>query len=539
MHRWQKFRASAASIQQPWKGDKQKIHNLRGFRRTAATGYCASRPGGNAAFVFGLCPLLRFPASPTSKPLTHGSEQFLGGKLTRTLASDNRIPEGAPMANESTVSIQQAERVDHQLVRGIGIPALNANIISSTIGAGIFVIPATVAKGLGSAAPLAFICCAIAMVLFVTCFAIAGSRVSLTGGLYAYVEVAFGRYVGFLTGMLYFLTAIGAVAGVVNVLANSVALVVPFLGSPMMRIVVMFAVYASLVLINIRGVREGAGAVTVITVAKLLPLLLFVGVGIFFIHPPNLAWSDWPSSKSLGDAVILLIFAFVGIEVALIPSGEVKNPARTVPRSAYLALVVTTIIYLMIQLVAQGTLSADLANHPDAPLAESAAKFLGNLGRMILLAGASISAFGFVTSDILSSPRMIFAFGRDGALPQFFAHVHPRYRSPDVAIMTYATLAFALSVTGTFEQLAVLSNVAVLLMYLLCCAACWFLVQRDVRADGQPFNFPGMTIVPALAIVAIIWILAHATVREFAVNGIVLAIASIVYLISVQLRQKS
>jgi basic amino acid/polyamine antiporter, APA family len=444
---------------------------------------------------------------------------------------NNPITEDAPMENESASSLETAERVDHQLVRGIGIPALTANIVSSTIGAGIFVIPATVAKGLGSAAPLAFVCCAIAMVLFVTCFAIAGSRVSLTGGLYAYVEVAFGRYVGFLAGMLYFLTALGAVAGVVNVLANSVALVVPFLGSPVMRIIVMLAVYLSLVLINIRGVRQGAGAVTVITFAKLLPLLLFICAGIFFIHGPNLAWSGWPTSKSLGDAVILLIFAFVGIEVALIPSGEVKNPARTVPRSAYLALVITTIIYLMIQLVAQGTLGPDLANHPEAPLAESAATFLGHLGRMILLAGASISAFGFVTSDILSSPRMIFAFGRDGALPQFFAHVHSRYRSPDVAIVTYAALAFLLSISGTFERLAVLSNVAVLLMYLLCCAACWVLVQRDVRSDGEPFNFRGMKIVPALAILAIVWILAHATVREFLVTGIVLVLSSFLYFV--------
>src|SRR5438046_3140758 len=443
------------------------------------------------------------------------------------------------MGNESTVSIEQAERVDHQLVRGIGFPALTANIISSTIGAGIFVIPATIARGLGSAAPLAFVCCAVAMVLFVTWFAIAGSRVSLTGGLYAYVEVAFGRYVGFLAGILYFLTALGAVAGVVNVLANSIALVVPFLGSPVMRITVMFAVYGLLVLINVRGVRTGAGAVSVITLAKLLPLLLFVCAGIFFIHPANLTWSAWPGSKSLGDAVILLIFAFVGIEVALIPSGEVKNPARTVPRSAYLALVVTTIIYITIQLVAQGTLGSDLANYKDAPLAEAAAKFLGNIGRTILIAGATISAFGFVTSDILSSPRMIFAFGRDGALPAFFAHVHPRYRSPDVAIITYAVLAFSLSVTGTFEQLAVLSNVAVLLMYLLCCAGCWFLVQRDIRTEGQPFNFPGMKIVPVLAIIAIIWILSHATVREFAVNGILLALASVVYLIRGQFRRKS
>jgi amino acid transporter len=377
------------------------------------------------------------------------------------------------------------------------------------------------------------------MVLFVTCFAIAGSRVSLTGGLYAYVEVAFGRYVGFLAGVLYGITALGAVAGVVNVLVNSIVIVAPFLGSGVMRIIVMIVVYGSLVVINVRGVRGGAGAVTVVTFAKLLPLLLFICAGIFFIHPANLTWTAWPGSKSLGDAVILLIFAFVGIEVALIPSGEVKNPARTVPRSAYLALVITTIIYIMIQLVAQGTLGVDLANYKDAPLAEAAAKFLGNIGRTILLAGATVSAFGFVTSDILSSPRIIFAFGRDGALPAWFAHVHPRYRSPDVAIVTYAVLAFALSITGTFEQLAVLSNVAVLLMYLLCCAACWFLVQRDIRADGQPFNFPGMKIVPALAIAAIIWILAHATVREFAVNGILLAIASVLYVMRRQFRPKS
>ena len=438
---------------------------------------------------------------------------------------------------EETMLIQRAERVDHQLVRAIGVPSLTANIVNSTIGAGIFVLPSLVAKGLGPAAPLAFIVCAVAMLLFVTCFAIAGSRVSLTGGLYAYVEVAFGRYVGFLAGVLYGITALGAVAGVVDVLVNSIAVIAPFLGNPVMRIIVMIVVYGSLVVINVRGVREGAGAVTVLTLAKLLPLLLFICAGIFFIHPANLTWTAWPSSKSLGDSVILLIFAFVGIEVALIPSGEVKNPARTVPRAAYLALIVTTIIYILIQVLAQGTLGNDLANYKDAPLAEAASKFLGNIGRTILVAGATISAFGFVTSDILSSPRMIFAFGRDGVIPSWFAHVHPRYRSPDVAIITYAVLAFALSVSGTFEQLAVLSNVAVLLMYLLCCAACWLLVQRDVRTDGQPFDFPGMKIVPALAIVAIIWILAHATAREFAVNGIALVIASILYLLRTSLRR--
>src|SRR6266571_3825658 len=383
------------------------------------------------------------------------------------------------MAHDWPVLTQTEQRADEQLVRAIGVPGLTANIVNSTIGAGIFVLPALVAKGLGPAAPLAFIACAIAMVLFVTCFAIAGSRVSLTGGLYAYVEVAFGRYVGFLAGVLYGITAISAVAGVGNVLVDSLGGLVPLLGNSIVRVGLMFVIYLTLVIINLRGVRGGAGAVGAVTVAKLLPILLFLFIGIFFINRANIGWSVWPSSEELGNSILLLIFAFVGIEVALIPSGEVKNPARTVPRAAYLALVSTTVIYITIQLVAQGTLGAGLANYPKTPLAEAAAIFLGNIGRTVLIFGAAVSAFGFVASDILSSPRMIFAFGRDGLLPAWFAHVHPRYRSPDVAIITYAAIAFILSVCSSFEQLAVLSNVAILLMYLLCCASVWPLIRRE------------------------------------------------------------
>ena len=440
------------------------------------------------------------------------------------------------MADE-TMSIQQAERVDEQLIRAIGVPGLAANIVNSTIGAGIFVLPALVAKGLGAAAPLAFIVCAIAMVLFVTCFAIAGSRVSLTGGLYAYVEVAFGRYVGFLAGVLYGITAISAVAGVGNVLVDSLGGLAPLLGNSIARVGLMLVVYLSLVIINFRGVRGGAGAVGAVTVAKLLPILLFVCVGIFFINRAKLGWSVWPSSKELGDSVLLLIFAFVGIEVALIPSGEVKNPSRTVPRAAYLALVVTTVLYIMIQVVAQGTLGLDLANHPKTPLAEAAAVFLGNVGRTILIVGAAISAFGFVASDILSSPRMLFAIGRDGVLPAWFAHVHPRYHSPDVAIITYAALAFILSVCSSFEQLAVLSNVAVLLMYLLCCAGVWLLIRRDVRTNGPPLMFPGAQIVPALAIAAILWLFwLTQPWDKFVKIGAILAIASVLYFVRTKLR---
>jgi amino acid transporter len=444
------------------------------------------------------------------------------------------------MADETTMSIEQAERVDHQLVRGIGIPSLTANIVNSTIGAGIFVLPAAVAKILGPAAPLAFVCCAIAMVLFVTCFAIAGSRVSLTGGLYAYVEVAFGRYVGFLAGVLYGITAISAVAGVGNVLVDSLGGLIPQLNDPVIRVCVMFAVYLFLVLINVRGVRSGAGAVGIITLTKLLPIILFVAVGVFFVNGANMRWPTWPSGADLGKSVLLLLFAFVGIEVALIPSGEVKDPPRTVPRAIYLALAITTIIYLLIQITAQGTLGADLANHDKTPLAEAAATFIGNTGRTILIIGAAVSAFGFVASDILSSPRMLFAIGRDGVLPRWFAHVHPRYRSPDVAIIVYAALAFVLSVCSSFEQLAVLSNVAVLSMYLLCFAGVWPLLRRSIPGNTQPLNFPGMQIIPALAIGAVLWLFwLTQPWDKLARIGAILVVFSIVYFVRARYLRKS
>jgi amino acid transporter len=421
------------------------------------------------------------------------------------------------------------EKREAGLIRALGVPGLTANIINTTIGAGIFALPAAVALRLGAAAPVAFGICAVAMALFVTCFALAGSRVSLTGGLYAYVEVAFGRYVGFLTAVLLFLSAVLSVAGVVTLFAGSLAALVPALNSTLARAVLMGIIYAMLAAINIRGVRAGGGTVAVVTVAKLIPLLAFVAVGIFLIRPAALAWPGWPNGDTLGGAVLLLMFAFVGIEVALVPSGEVKNPSRTVPRAIYTALLITTFIYIAIQLVAQGILGGELGNYPTAPLAEAASRFFGKAGQTVLLAGATISAFGFVASDILGSPRYLFALARDRILPKPLAHLHPRYRSPDFAIATYALLAFGFSLTSTFEKLAVMANVAVLFAYLLCSAAAWELIRRDVRADGAPLNFPGAQVVPGLAIGAAIWILAHATLQEFKVTAMVLAAASVLY----------
>ncbi|HSP44579.1 MAG TPA: APC family permease [Chthoniobacterales bacterium] len=425
---------------------------------------------------------------------------------------------------------EEPRNPDAQLERAIGVPGLAANIINTTIGASIFALPALVAQSLGAAAPLAFIACGIAMTLFVTCFALAGSRVALTGGLYAYAEVAFGRYVGFITGLFFCTTALLSVAAVVNFFVGTVVALAPWLDGSLARAGLMFVVYAVMAAINIRGVRAGAGAVGVVTIAKLIPLFVFVVAGVFFIDPGAFHWPGWPPAKTLGDSVLLLLFAFFGIEVALIPSGEVKTPARTVPRAIYMALALTTALYILIQVVAQGTLGSNLAAYRDTPLAEAANVFLGNTGRLLLLAGATISGFGFIASDILSSPRILFAFGRDGILPRFIAHVHPRWRSPDVAILVYSAVAFLLSLTSTFASLAIMANVAALLLYIICCAAAWELIRRNVRTETAPFTFPGASMVPIVSIVAIIWILSHATMREFKITGAVFGVGSLLYL---------
>jgi len=424
-----------------------------------------------------------------------------------------------------------ASKEEAGLIRAIGVPGLAANIVNSTVGAGIFALPALVAAQLGAASPLAYVICAIAMCLFVTSFAMAGSRVSLTGGLYAYVETAFGRYIGFLAGVLYFLTAILAISGVVGLIGISVGGLIPPLATETGRFMVILFVFLFLATINIRGVRTGARAVEAVTLIKLAPLIIFVIAGIFFIRPEALAWPGWPGSEPLGRSVLQLIFAFVGVEVALVPSGEVKQPARTVPRAIFVALGITTLLYVLIQLVALGVLGNDLGKSGDAGLAEAAARFLGNAGRTLMLAGLAISAFGFATSDILSSPRILFAFGRDAFIPKWFAHVHPRFHTPDVAIITYAAIAFTLSFSSTFQRLAILSNMAVLLLYVLCCLAALELNRRDIRSDGTPFKFPGAILAPILAIVVIIWILAHAKRDEFEVTAACIAAASILYLI--------
>lgn len=404
------------------------------------------------------------------------------------------------------------------LTRAIGTFGLAAAIINITIGGGIFRLPGVVASSLGAAAPIAYVVCAIAMGLIVICIADAGKRVTLTGGPYAYVGTAFGPYAGFLSGVLLWLLGTFATAAVSTVFAASVGQLVPALSGWAATTALLVAAFVFWSLINLRGVTLGVQLNTIATVAKLFPLILIAAAGLFFISGENLQVTTLPSGGDIARTSLILIFAFAGIESALIPSGEVRDSERTVPRAIALAMLGVTVLYIVLQVVAQGILGGALAQSTVAPLADAAGASLGAWARSLLLAGASISMFGYLGGMTLSMPRIVYALARDGFLPRALASVDPVRRVPQAAIIAQVILTLALAISGTFEQLAIFANVSALALYLGCVLASWKLGQS--------------AIVPLLACAVILWLFTGLTFNEWINFAASLAVASLVYVVT-------
>jgi APA family basic amino acid/polyamine antiporter len=417
------------------------------------------------------------------------------------------------------------------LVRAIGVRGLAANTINNVVGSGIFVLPAVVAATLGAAAIVAYVICAVAAGLIALVFAEAGSRVSAPGGTYAYIETAFGPFPGFLAGVLFWCSQMISCAAVATVFVGSMASLMPSLGAPVPRALMLLLLYVVLAALNIRGVRTGMHLVETFTAAKLLPLVLLAVAGAFFIRPEHLAWSFTPTLAQIGTASLLLIFAFQGVEGALTSSGEVHNPARTVPRAILLSLLAVSVLYIALQLVAQGVLGPELANDQTAPLVAVAERTFGSTGGMLIGVAAAVSAFGYVSGDMLATPRILFAFGRDGFLPRRFGTVNERSHAPGIAIAVHAVACCAFAITGTFRSLVILATVSMLLIYFACCFSSIELRRRNIHADGPPFQLRGGPTIPLLASVVVIWMLTSASRVEYTSVGVVLIIATALYFI--------
>jgi APA family basic amino acid/polyamine antiporter len=434
--------------------------------------------------------------------------------------------------NTSTMAdgVRQDRDAEHALQRSLGVRSLAASIVNVTIGGGIFRLPAVVALGLAAAAPLAYLVCAVAFGLIVLCFAEAGSRVSLTGGPYVYVGTVFGPFAGYLSGVLLYLLAIGAQAAIASAFVGALNALVPGAGDPIPRALIIVSVFAFFVFVNTRGVKQGARLIEIATFAKLVPLAVFVLAGAFAIKGANLAWPGMPAIGDLSRMSIVLVFAFSGVESALVPSGEVRDPARTVPRALALAMISITVLYIVVQVVAQGVLGAELPRNTDAPLAAAAARALGPAGGLLLIVGAIISMFGYLSGMMFAMPRTLFAFARDGTLPSAIATVDPVRRVPVNAILLHGVLVTALALSGTFETLAILSNISALLLYLMCSVAAFELRRRDIRQGGIPFRIPGGAIIPWLSVAVILFLLSAAKADELRAVAVALGLGAILYL---------
>jgi amino acid transporter len=418
-----------------------------------------------------------------------------------------------------------------QLVRELGVRQLAAIILNYIVGAGVFVLPALAASRLGAAAVLAYFVCAVIAGLMVLCFAEAGSRVSSSGGPYAYAEAAFGSYVAFVVGALNLLSASLAMGAVSGLFAGSL-LALTGVSAPTMRPLVIVGVVGAAAWLNIRGLKGGARLVEVATLVKLVPLAGFVVFGAFAVNPANLAWPAMPPASEVFATAGLIFLAFAGIEAALQPSGEVRNPERTVPRAALTATAAVVVLYISVQLVAQGILGTALVDDRVAPLASAAGAAYGLPARTLMLAAAVASMFGNLCGAVLAGPRSVFALGRDGFLPRVLGTVHPKHHTPHVAILAFAAVALVFGLSGSFERLAILVNLSSLLVYVVVALAAWRLRATGVRLEGEPFGLPGGPLVPVLACAAIgAVIVATVSAAEVAAMAAAISVATALYVV--------
>ncbi|HEY3785936.1 MAG TPA: amino acid permease [Steroidobacteraceae bacterium] len=419
---------------------------------------------------------------------------------------------------------------DSGLLRSVGPLAFAASIFNAIIGAGIFVVPAALSASMGPYAPLAFVVCTVAIGSAALCLAEGGSRVPTSGGIYGYIEVAFGPLVGYVAGTTLWFGNILACGGVAAALGDLLASQVPIQYATVAHAASIVGLVGAIALVNVAGASKGARLASVATLLKLVPLLIFIAAGIVALHGSSFAVSAPPTLENLDRGILLALFAFTGMEVTLSASGEVAQPARAIPRALALSIGAVALLYICIQVIAQGILGPALANSP-TPLADAMARVSPVL-RWLMLVTASVSMVGWLSSDFLGSPRMLFAFGRDGLLPGVLGRVHERTRTPYVAILAYATLATVFALTGTFAKLAVLATLASALLYGCGSAAAWVLARRGVAQAGPPLNSRWLTPAAIIAVGSMLAMIGLAARSEILGMLALIAISALVYAFS-------
>jgi len=406
-----------------------------------------------------------------------------------------------------------------RLVRAIGRYDLTAAIVNAVIGSAVFSMPALIAGHVGPLAPLAYLIAGLGVLSIALCFAEVASRFREPGGPYLYAREAFGPHVGFQAGWLTFWIRVTSMAANLNVFADYFGRSVSAADSPGGRMLTMAVVIAVITAINVIGVRQATWTVDFFTAAKLLPLVLLIGLGLFSVRSEVIA-TQAVAESHWAQAVLLLMFAYGGFEAPLIPASETKDPRKDTAFALLGALFVIATVYMLVQIVVIGVVphTATLK----APVAAAFERLLGPAGLTLAAVAATVSIYGWATGSVLQSPRVLYSMAEQGDLPRVLASVHERFRTPHVAILVYSGLALALAFYGNFEWNATLSAIVRLVTYGLTCAALPVLRRRAKETAG--FTLRGAVAVVPIALVFALWLL---STRPFGQAWILLALMGV------------
>jgi amino acid transporter len=412
------------------------------------------------------------------------------------------------------------------LRRELGRWDLTAIGINQVIGGAVFAMPASVAALAGGWSPYLIVAVGIASLMIGVTFAEVGSRFDATGGPYLYTKAAFGRFPAFEIGWMQWFTRVASWASVINVLVASLGFYWPGVTAGPLRTGVLAAIIAGLAAINIVGIRQSAWVVNGLTIGKLLPLLLFIVVGLTAIDTSRLAAGPMPSVANLSASALLIVYALGGYEVIPVPAGESRDPRRGVPFALVMTITTATVVLTLAHIVAAGT----LPNLPvsKTPVADASASFMGAAGAAVITVGAVVSTLGNNMGQALTGSRMLFALAEQGDLPRVFGYVSPRFGTPVVAILCTAAVSFVLATTGSFVSMAQVSAVSRLMLCVATCASA--LRLRSARFEGRvaepTFRVPLGPLIPSLAIGVALTILFGATGAQLRAGGYALVVGA-------------
>lgn len=424
------------------------------------------------------------------------------------------------------------EKVSEEgLVREIRQWGLVGIVMNSMIGSGIFVLPAKAFGLIGNYSLLAFLLCAVVIFLIILCFAEVSSRFSGTGGAYLFAREAFGSAVGFEVGWIWWLARVGAYATNCNLLVVYLALFWPAAGAGFRRAAVIIVVTTTLTFINYIGVRNATMTSNVFILVKLLPIVLFIALGLFVLTPSNFTLGAYPTLGSFSTTVLLLIYAFSGFENAGVTAGEVVNPRRTMALAFLIAIAIVAAIYILIQVVCIGTLPG--LGSTERPLADAASQFLGPWGASLIALGIIASVLGNLNVSLLTNPRILFAMSGRKELPALFGAVHPRFHTPHVATLVTGAFALLLTLSSSLIYALTVSTIARLIVYIVTCMALPTL-RRKRNAPPAMMKVAGGSIISVIAVVVSLWLLTNSTARE-ARDSIIAAVAGLVIYFSYRL----